>query len=336
MGEGVQRFAVMAIDRETGTVRWDTTVREIRPEGNIQENNSWASGSAATDGERIYAFFGSRGVYALDFEGNVLWEKDLGSLRTRGSFGEGNSPGLHGDTLLINWDQEDDSFLAALDTATGEERWRVTRDEPTTWYTPVVAEVGDVAHVITMGTVAVRGYNLANGEQLWEGPGLTLNAIPSPVVVDGIAYLTAGYRGTAMMAVDLAKAAGNLEASGAILWRYDKDTPYVASPLVVGGVVYFVKDRLGILTAVDAATGELLFGPERLDELAGVYASAVAVTDRIYWPGRDGAVAVLKQGRTLEILAMNHLDDGFDASPVVLGDELYLRGKRFLYKIAAE
>lgn len=332
-GDGRQRFLLLAVDRATGEIRWTRRLHEERPPSDIQANNTWASGSPVTDGERIYAFFGSRGLYALDLEGNLLWERDLGELRTRGGFGEGSSPGLHGDTLLVNWDSEDDSALVALDRASGEERWRVARDEPTTWFTPVTAEIGDRVQVITPGTEAVRGYDLETGELLWSGPGLTLNAIPSPVVVDGVAYLTSGFRGEAMIAVDLTRAEGDLEESGAILWRFDQDTPYVASPLVHGGIVYVLKGLQEILSAVDATTGERLYGPVRLEDLHGVYASPVAAAGRIYVVGRDGNVAVLAAGAEPEILAVNALDDAFDASPVIVGDELYLRGKRFLYRI---
>lgn len=330
---GIIRFMVLALERATGAVLWQRTVRSEDPNASIQPNNTWASGSAMVDDDRVYAFFGSRGLYALSHDGDPLWEVDLGELRTRGSFGEGSSAGLHDGTILVNWDQEDDSWLIALDSATGRERWRAARDEPTTWYTPVVAAVGGSRQVVTPGTNAVRGYDLETGSQLWEGPGLTLNAIPSPVIVGEIAYLTAGYRGEALMAVDLAKARGNLAEAGAILWRYDQDTPYVASPLVHEGIVYFIKSTQAILTAVDAATGERVYGPHRLDELNGIYASPVAASGRIYVQGRMGNLAVLRAGRQPEVLAVNRLDDEFDASPVAIGDELYLRGKHRLYRI---
>lgn len=334
VGDGVIEFMVHAIDRLSGETIWEKVARTERPHEGIQPNNTWASGSAVVDGERVFAFFGSRGIYAYTHAGEMLWEADLGDITTRRGFGEGNSPGLHGDTLLVNWDQEDDSWLIALDASTGTERWRAPRDEPTTWYTPVVAEVGEREVVITTGTNAVRGYDLDSGEELWSGPGLTLNAIPSPVVIDGIAYLTSGYRGEAMMAVDLSRAAGDLTDGEAILWRYDRDTPYVASPVVYDGIVYFVKSTNAILSAVDAATGENIYGPIRVEELTdGVYASPVAAAGRIYLVGREGTTVVLAAGPTYEVLAVNRLDDGIDSSPVMIENDLYLRSRTHLYRI---
>lgn len=336
VGDGVIEFNIHAIDRETGAVVWERTPRTERPSEGIQPNNTWASGSPVVDEERVYAFFGSRGIYAYTHDGELVWEADLGDMRTRRGFGEGSSPGLHDGTLLINWDQEDDSYLIALDGATGDERWRVARDEPTTWFTPVVATVGERKVVVAPGTNAVRGYDLANGVLIWSGPGLTLNAIPSPVIDDGVAYLTSGYRGEAMLAVDLEAASGDLTESGAIRWRYDQDTPYVASPLVYDGIVYFFKSTQAILTAVDAATGERLYGPTRVEPLTdGVYASPVGAAGRVYMTGRGGTTVVIEAGPEYEVLAVNTLDDAIDASPVIVGDDLYMRGKRSLYRITS-
>lgn len=332
--EDAVRYYVLAFDRETGEELWRQVVRASESVGTIQPNNTWAAASPTVDDRRLYAFFGSQGLYTFTLVGEPVWEQDLGELRTRHEFGEGASAGLYDDVLLVPWDQEDESWLVALDGEDGEEEWRVARDEPTTWYTPAVAEVGDRTHVVTAGTNAVRGYDYDTGELIWHGPGLTLNAIPSPVIVDGIAYLTAGYRGEAMMAIDLARARGDIEETGAILWRYDQDTPYVSSPLVYDGLVYFVKGLQAIWTAVDAETGENVYGPVRIEELSGVYGSPMVAGGHIYLPGRQGDVAVIRPGPEFEIVAVNTLDDGFDASPVAVGPDLYLRGKKHLYKIS--
>jgi outer membrane protein assembly factor BamB len=334
--ESAQEFRVLAIDRATGKTIWERTAAKAMPHEGKQENNSYASASASTDGERLYAYFGSWGLYCYDFAGDLEWQRDFGDMRTRGGFGEGASPALHGDRIVVNWDNEGESFIVALDKVTGEELWRRAREEISSWATPLVVEVSGRAQVITTGTNKVRSYDLASGDLIWEGPGLTLNPIPSPLESDGVVYVTSGFRGSAAYAVRLADAKGNIGSSPAILWRRDRDTPYVPSPLLYEGVFYLVKSNSGILTALDAKTGEPLYGPERLDPISEIYASPVAAAGRVYLLGRDGNAMVLAAGRELRVLARSSLDDGFDASPVLTGKEMYLRGYRYLYKLAGD
>ena len=334
--ESAQRFRVLALDRATGATVWERTANEALPHEGKQDNNSYASSSALTDGELLFAYFGSWGLYCYDLEGRLKWKKDFGDMSTRGGFGEGASPALHGDRLIVNWDHEGQSFIVALDKRTGEERWRRDRDEVSSWATPLVVEVNGRHQVITAGTNKVRAYDLQTGETIWEGPGLTLNPIPSPLVEEGILYVASGFRGEAAYALRLEGAQGDVTDTPAILWRRDRDTPYVPSPLLYAGVLYLVKSNSGILTALDAATGEVLFGPVRLEGLFEIYASPVGADGRVYVLGRDGHALVLAAGKELRILAENALDDGFDASPVLVGNEMYLRGYRHLYKLAAE
>jgi outer membrane protein assembly factor BamB len=334
--ESAQEFRVLAIDRATGKTIWERSAGKATPHEGKQENNSYASASALTDGEHLFAYFGSWGLYCYDLEGELLWKKDLGDMSTRNGFGEGASPALHGGILVVNWDHEGQSFVVALDKSTGKELWRRDREEVSSWATPLVVEESGRAQVITTGTNKVRSYDLASGELIWEGPGLTLNAIPSPLASEGVVYLTSGFRGSVAYAVRLKDARGDIASSPAILWRRDRDTPYVPSPLLYDGVFYLVKSNSGILTALDAKTGEALYGPERLDPIAEIYASPVAAAGRVYLLGRDGNALVLASGRKLEVLAKSSLDDGFDASPVLSGKEMYLRGYRYLYRIEAE
>ncbi len=334
--DSAQEFRVLAIDRVTGKTVWERVAGRATPHEGKQENNSYASASALTDGEHLFAYFGSWGLYSYDLSGDLKWQKDLGDMNIRNGFGEGASPALHGNILVVNWDHEGQSFVVALDKATGRELWRRDREEISSWATPLVVEIAGRAQVITTGTNKVRSYDLKTGEGIWEGPGLTLNAIPSPLESEGVVYLTSGFRGSVAYAVRLADAKGDIESSSAILWRRDRDTPYVPSPLLYEGVLYLVKSNSGILTALDAKTGEALFGPERIEPVAEIYASPVAAAGRVYVLGRDGNAMVLASGRKLQVLATNSLDDGFDASPVLSGKEMYLRGYRHLYKLAGE
>jgi outer membrane protein assembly factor BamB len=335
-GSAAQRFTVIAYGRQDGKVLWQRVVRQEAPHEGHHATNTFASASALTDGERVYAFFGSRGLYALDLKGNVKWEKDLGDMNIKMGFGEAASPALHGDRLVVNWDHEGESFIVALDKRTGKELWRVPREEKTSWATPLVVEHAGRAQVITSATSRVRSYDLATGELIWQLSGMTANAIPTPVHADGIVYLTSGFRGNALMAVSLADAKGDITNTPAVLWRYDRDTPYVPSPLLYGEQLYFLKSNSGVLTSFDAKTGKKLYGEQRLEGVPNVYASPVGAGGRLYVAGREGAVAVVQHGIEFKLLGVNTLDDGFDASPVVVGDELYLRGRKYLYRISTK
>jgi outer membrane protein assembly factor BamB len=334
--DAAQQFAIVAINRKDGKPLWQRVLREELPHEGTHPTGSFASNSAVTDGVRVYAFFGSRGIYALDMKGNVVWEKDLGDMSTKMGFGEGSSPALHGDRLVINWDHEGESFIVALDTKTGKEVWRTARQERTSWATPLVVEHGGGAQVVTSATGRVRSYDLANGKLLWEGTGMTDNAIPSPVQGGGLVYLTSGFRGNALLAVRLAEAKGDITGGPAIAWRLDRDTPYVPSPLLYEDRLYLLKSNNGILSCLNARTGERHYGEQRLEGVDNVYASPVGAGGRVYVVGREGSTAVVQAGPQFKLIAVNRLDEGFDASPVVVDNELYLRGRRFLYRISKD
>ena len=332
----IQTFVLYAIHREDGKIFWEQTVREELPHEGHHPTGTFASNSPVTDGERVYAYFGSRGLYCFDMDGNLLWEKDLGDMRKRLGFGEGASPALHGDRIIINWDHEGQSFIVALDKRTGKELWRTNRDEITSWSTPIVVEHNRKHQVITNATNKVRSYDFETGKLIWEASGMTLNTIPSPVASNGMVYVTSGFRGNALLAIRLADARGDITDSDAIVWRFNRDTPYAPSPLLYGNTLYFLKRNSGILSAFNARTGEAHYGPKRLTAVPNVYASPVGSGNRVYIAGRDGAVAVLEHGREFKLLGINTLADGFDASPAVVANEIYLRGRRYLYRISED
>jgi outer membrane protein assembly factor BamB len=332
----MQKFVVIAIDRRDGSILWEKTAREELPHEGTHPDGSWASASAITDGQHVYAYFGSHGLYGFDMKGSLVWEVDLGEMKTRRGFGEGSSPALHGDKLVVNWDHEGQSFIVALDKTTGKELWRTNRDEATSWSSPLIAEHGGKAQVITSATNRIRSYDLETGKQIWEASGMTVNTIPTPVAADGMVYATSGFRGSALLAINLADAKGDIDGSGAIVWKYDRDTPYVPSPLLYKDTIYFFKVNSGILSCFNAKTGEQYYGPQRLGDVMNVYASPVGAQDRVYITGRGGTTLVIRHGPKFDVLATNDLDDRFDASPAVVGDTIYLRGHRNLYAIAEE
>jgi outer membrane protein assembly factor BamB len=328
-------FVVMSVGRADGKVRWRKVVHSEKPHEGHHADGTFASGSVLTDGKLVFAFYGSRGLYALDASGNVKWSKQLGQMQTRNGFGEGSSPALHDGTLVVQWDHEGADFVVALDAATGKEKWRRERDEPTTWTTPHVAVHGGKAQVVVSGTNRVVSYDLATGETLWQTGGLTANVIPTPVSGDGYVYAMSGFRGNMARAIRLADAKGQVSGAPAEAWTYDRDTPYVPSPLLYQGSLYFLKSNSGVLTSLDAKTGTVRYS-ERLQAVPNVYASPVAAAGRIYVVGREGTTVVLEPGAAPKVIATNPLDDAIDASPALVDQEIYLRGARSLYKIAAD
>ena len=333
-----QRFTVMAFDRTTGEVVWEQVARdEVPHEGYQQPNGSYAAGSAVTDGEYLFAFFGSWGLYAYDLDGRLQWEVDLGTRSMRNGFGEGTTPTLHGETLVVTWDHiGGQSFIVALDKRTGEERWRVNRDEIDTWATPLVVQHRGRAQVVAPAMDHVSSYDLETGEVVWQSRGTTMNAIPSPVHADGIVYVMSGYRGSNLQAIRLADAHGDITGTDALVWQLERDTPYVPSPLLYGDALYVIKSNDGILSVFDRLTGRPYYQLQRLEGVPNIFASPVGAAGRVYITGREGTTLVIRQGPSYEVMASNTLDDGFDASPAVVDNELYLRGYRHLYKIAVE
>lgn len=327
-----QRYVVLAVDRRTGATLWTTTVHEARPQDSIHESGTWASASPVTDGKHVIASFGSAGLYGLTVDGELIWSKTLGRMDVKHGHGEGSSPSLHGNHVIVNWDHEGESFLVAVDKRNGKELWRSPRDEPTSWSSPLIVDVAGKPQVIVAATRRVRGYDLATGKSLWECGGLSGNVVATPVAADGLVHVANSYDTRAMMAIRLDKARGDITGTDAVAWIRGRDTPYVPSPVLAGGELCFLKHYQGILTCVDAATGAPRSGPQRLPDIGNVYASLTAADGRIYVVDRDGLTLVLaRNGDRVDVLAANRLDESFSASPAFAGKMLILRGEHHLY-----
>lgn len=326
------QFIVLCLDRKTGKTLWKKVAREaVPPEGRHNDNN-YASASPTTDGKYLYASFGSNGLYCYDFDGNKKWERDLGDMKTRLSFGGGSSPVVHGDSLVITWDHDGPSFIACLDKINGKVRWKKDRDEPSAWATPVIVEHAGTTQVITNGSKRVRSYDLKTGELLWACGGQVSNVTPSPIVKDGVAYCMSGYRGSAGYALPL-DATGDITDSDKILWKTGSDTPYISSPLLYDGLLYYTKSLSGILTVADAKTGKVVVRRTRLPGINRIYASPVAADGKVYITGRNGQTVVLKHGREFKVLSRNKLDAATDSTPAIVGNQIFIRGKTKLYCI---
>lgn len=329
------RFVVICLDRSTGEELWQTQVSEALPHEGHHPTGSLAPYSPVTDGIHIWTSFGSRGLYCLDMDGKVIWSKERTPLRMAGRFGEGTSPLLVDDLVIILADQEGESNITAYNKQTGDVAWQRERNEISSWSTPIATTVGDRTEIITAASNAIRSYDAATGEIIWQCSGLTDCAAASPVVADGIAYFSTGFRGVSTMAIELGHE-GDLTDTDAVRWTTRKVGTNVPSPLVHRNRLYLLRGYSSSLSAFDATTGEELFHRQSLPEIRQIYASPLAVGDNIYFASREGTTAVVRADDEFDVIAVNTLDEALDGSPVVIGDELYLRGRSHLYCIAEQ
>jgi len=330
-GRGELSFRLFCFDRKSGDLIWDRTAAQAKPHEGTHKTNGFASASPCTDGERVYAHFGSRGLFCYDLEGKVLWEKtDFPPMTTRAGFGEGSSPTLAGNKILVPWDHEGDSVLYALDKLSGEVIWKTDRDEPTCWATPLVIESNGKSQVVMNGQNYARAYDLETGEELWRCGGQTDRPVASAVTSGGLVFVGSGFRGSFLGAFR-PDGKGDIEGTESVVWTTADDTPDIASPMLSDGRLYFHKGKTGILTCVDAKSGKVLFGPERLPGVSSTYASPIAAGGHVYLTGRSGNITVIRDAPSLEVVSTNSLGEGVDATPAPMGKELFIRGERHLF-----
>jgi len=328
--EVVHQFTVLCLEQSSGKELWRTSAVEAVPNEGRHRSHTFASSSPIAEGDRIHVSFGSHGIFCLDLDGRIVWKRDLGDMETRYSWGEGASPALHGDALIVNWDHEGPSFITALDKRTGKTLWKTARDEVSSWTTPLIVEYGGGAQVVVPATKRIRAYDLKDGREIWNCGGLFINVVSCAVQRNDVVHAMSSYGRSAIMAIRL-EGEGDLTESDHRLWTYTRSASYVPSPALHEGRLYFLSRMDGMLTCLDAGTGESFYENRRLTDIRGIYSSPVVAAGRVYIAGRDGATVVVRAGDAFEELAVNRLDDRFDASPAVAGKSLFLRGHRFLY-----
>jgi outer membrane protein assembly factor BamB len=328
----IYKFNIVCLDRNSGKQLWETTVTEVMPHQGHHKNHGYASFSPVTDGKYVWANFGSRGMYCCDLDGNLIWSKDLTKMKTR--FGEGSSPTLVGDAVIVVADSEEDSYIYAFERDTGKLLWKNKRDEPTSYATPIVVDTDGQLQVITSATNLVRCYDVKTGDVVWQCGGQTRNVIPTPVLGFGMVFCTSGFRGSALMAIKLGRS-GDLTGTDAIAWEVKKATPYVPSPILYEGKIYVFSVNDGIVSCYNAETGKPYYVKKELEQIEGIYASPAAAAGRVYFVGRNGVTYVIKSSEDLEVLSINKLDDRFDCSPAFVDNEMFLKGKQYLYCIAS-
>jgi outer membrane protein assembly factor BamB len=327
------QFVVLCIDRSSGDILWQTEVCQTLPHEGHHPTGSLAPYTPVTDGNHVWASFGSRGLYCLDIQGNIVWQQESDELRMAGRFGEGSSPLLVDEKVIVLADHEGQSRITAFNKQDGTIAWKHDRDEISSWSTPIATVVNGRTEVITAASNAIRSYDVESGDLIWECSGLTNCAAASPVVADGKVYCSTGFRGVSTMAIELGHE-GNLTDSDAVSWTTRSVGTNVPSPLVYKNRLYILRGYSNALTSFDATTGEEIFSRERLEGQREIYASPIAVNGYLYFAGRNGTTSIVEASDTFTIVATNTLDEALDGSPVVVDHELYLRGRSHLYCIA--
>ena len=325
-----QTLKVICLNRETGKILWEQTAFEGTPYDNRHRKSSFASSTPATDGKYVYAFFGTEGLYAYEMSGKLAWKADLGKLGTVG-MGTGTSPILYENLVVLQCDEENGeaSFIVALDKKTGKEVWRTPRKVQVSWSTPLLVRTAKRDELITSGSEAVIAYDPATGRELWRHKGVESNAIPSPVANNEMVFISAGSPAKIAMAITLG---GTGDLVDAVVWKYAKGTAYVPSPILYGDYLYLTTDR-GILTCLDARTGEVKYEGGRVPIPATFTASPIAFEGKILLTSEDGDTFMVKAGPKHEILATNSVGEPVYASPAVADGKIFIRGERNLFAI---
>lgn len=335
---GLHRWVVFCYDLNSGRELWSREAHVGEPTVPRHPKSTYAAETPTTDGRRLYVLFGDLGLYCYDLEGTPLWSRSIPPRKTMTDYGAAASPVVHGDQVFVLYDNQEESFLASYDAATGETRWRIERDEKTTWATPYIWENEQRTEIVVCGKNRNRSYDL-NGDLLWEFDGRMSNlVIPSPFAADGLLYIASGYVGDASRPVYAVApgGAGDISldeeetANQFIAWSRPKAGPYNPSPIVYGDYYYTLYDR-GFLTCHDARTGAEVYGKQRFPDGASFTASPWAYNGKIFCLSEEGTTYVVAAGPEFELLAENPLDELTISSPGVSGGRLLIRTASKLY-----
>jgi outer membrane protein assembly factor BamB len=334
------RWMVYDIDYDTGKVRWAQEVGSTPPAKAKHLKNSYASETPVSDGERVYAYFGNLGLFALDLTGKLVWSKPLGPFKTRNNWGTGSSPVLHQGRIYIVNDNDVQSFLAAYDARTGAEVWRVERKEGTNWATPFVWQNELRTEIVTSGSDKVRSYDLS-GKLLWELSGMSTISIPTPFERFGLLYISSGYIADPLRPTyairpgasgDITLKAGET-TNGYIVWSAATAAPYNPTPIVYGDTYYTLFDR-GFFTSHDARTGKEIYGRQRItSEASGFTSSPWAYNGRIFAMSEEGDAYVIQAGPEFKVVGKNSLNEMTLATPAVARGSLFVRTVSKLYRL---
>lgn len=338
--DAIYRWMVYCLDIESGKLLWESVAYEGKPGIKTHNGNTYASETPVTDGRRIYAYFGMTGIYCFDLDGNRIWEKNLGAYKTRGDWGTSSSPVLFGNILYLQVDNQEESFLVALNKKTGDEIWRVSREEETNWSTPVIWKNQKRTELVT-GGVKARSYNLKNGELYWEidlgGGRNTTSAVADRDMLylgneprrgdGGILFaVKAGAEG------DITPDEGDSTSAG-VLWTRPNSNLNMASPLLYEGYIYNIGRRTGNISCIDATTGELIYSKTKIPDANGFWASPWAYDGKIFCLDDQGATHVIKAGKDFQLISTNRIDETTWASVAIARNSIIIRGVNNVYCI---
>ena len=323
---------VLAFDAKTGRLAWEQAAYQGVMSDDPHRKNTYASPTIVTDGKLVYAFFESAGLFCYDFDGKLQWQASLGGLAKAGR-GYGTSPVIHENLLLLECDQEmgTGSFIVALDRFTGKEVWRTPRDHRRSSATPILVQAGNRVELVAMGAEAVVAYAPQTGAELWRANGTESDPIPSPVAGHGLVFATAGSQAKRTLAIRVG-GSGDRKDSPDVVWRYNKGTAYVPSPILVGPYLYLVTDT-GLVTCLDAKTGKVRYEGGRVPVPATFVASPVAFGERLLLTSQDGDTFVIKAGPAFEVLGTSSVGEPVYASPALAHGRIFIRGERHLFAI---
>jgi outer membrane protein assembly factor BamB len=322
--ENGAKLSMLAYNRADGRLLWETTVSTSGVE-HVYRKNSHASATPTTDGQRVYASFGTHGLAAFDFSGKIVWHQKVGQLRNY--HGSAGSPVLYKDRLFLYQDHGGSglfgSFVAAFDTRTGAVLWKKDRVESVGWGTPIVIDAGDRDELIVSSENKVYAYDPDSGAELWTVRGNTREVIPTPVVGHGLVFCSSGRAGPTFAI----RPGGRGDVTDThVVWSSPRGAPFVPSALIHGDLLYTINDMQSILTVLDAKTGKLVY-QDRLGEPAreGFSSSPVAVGDRLFFTNDRGQTFVVQAGRAFTLLHVNELQSQVLASPALVGGTWYWR-----------
>ena len=337
-------WKVYALDTKTGKVIWERVAHEGVPKTKRHPKSSQASSTPVTDGRHIVALFGSEGLYTYDWNGKLLWKKDLGLLNAGWFYdpdyewGTASSPIIYKDMVIVQCDIQQNSFVAAFDLKDGKQIWRTNRDEIPSWGTPTIYEGKDRAELITHATKFIRAYDPMTGKELWRlGPNSEVTA-PTPIVAHDLIYVTNGYRGIQPIYAIRPGGTGDLTLKGDarssdhIAWSTKQGGPYMPTPVVYGDHFYTTSNS-GVLTVYNAKTGERVY-QQRIGKGGAYSTSVVAADGKVYFTSEDGEIFVVKAGPTYELLATNPMGEVLMATPAISDGTIFVRGLKHLYAIA--
>ena len=329
--DGGRRLSLLAYRRSDGTLLWEKFAPEGRRDSWVHEKNGHASATPATDGGRIYVSFGSRGLFAFDFDGKLVWQRDLSPMDAY--HGTAGSLLLYRNRIILYQDQPGGSFIAAFDTGSGRQLWRTSRDASVGWGTPVAIRVGDHDEIIVSGQDRVQAYEPERGGELWACRGNLDEVIPIPVVGYGMLFCSSGRAGPTLAIRPGGR--GDVTSSH-LVWKSPKGSPFVPSPIVYGEYLYIVNDMASIATCIQAATGKVMWqGRLGTAQREGFSASPVAVDGKIFFTNDDGETFVLRAGPTFELLHVNRIGEATLASPALVDGRWYIRTNRSLMAIGS-